>query len=95
MAQYLVGSKAAWNMASLNDEDEVVTTVTVTGAALGDYVEVSSSADVADLELTGMVTAADVVTVQLSNLTSAGIDHGTVDIYCRVHSRTGFHQADV
>lgn len=94
MSTYLTGSSADWNMASLNDEAEVSLDITVTGAALGDYVEVSSSADVADLELQAQVTATNVVTVQLSNLTSGGIDHGTVDIYVRVHTRTGLHQAD-
>jgi hypothetical protein len=44
-------------------------TVAVTGAALGDYCFVAPEVDIADMELVGHVTAADVVTVLLSNNT--------------------------
>jgi hypothetical protein len=51
--------------------------VTVTGAALGDFVLVSFSLDVADLTLTAAVTATNTVTAQLSNLTGSAVDLGS------------------
>jgi hypothetical protein len=73
--------KDDWNMGAVADGNEVVVEQTVTGAALGDFVLVGSSADLADLTLTAAVTAADTVTIQLGNWTGGSIDHGTVDIY--------------
>ena len=43
--------------------------VTVTGAALGDFVLVSLGVDTVDLTLSAAVTAADVVTVTVNNPT--------------------------
>ena len=94
MSQYLVGS-INWNAGSVSDEAEAVQEITVTGAALGDYCEVTSSLDVIDLELSAQVTAANTVTVSLSNLTSGSLDIGSPDIYVRVTSRSGMGQADV
>ena len=86
MSQFYEGS-ASWNMGAIADGNEATTDITVTGAALGDFVQVSSSADVADLTLVGAVTAANTVTVQLGNWTGASIDHGTVTIYVMVTKR--------
>lgn len=72
------------DFADLNDEDEAVEEITVTGAALGDFVDVSLSIDVADLFLSGAVTAADTVTVQLSNLTGGAINLGSALIRVKV-----------
>jgi hypothetical protein len=59
---------ATWNPGSLTSGTETTTDVTVTGAALGDFVLVSFSLDVDDLALTAQVTSANTVTVQLLNL---------------------------
>lgn len=69
----LTGS-ATWDAGSIADGDEEVKEITVTGAALGDFVLVSSSIDVADLGLVAQVTAADTVTAQLLNNTGGAID---------------------
>jgi len=78
-ARWLEGSDT-WDPGNIADGGEEVKEVTVTGAALGDFVLVSFSLDVADLTLVGAVTAADTVTVQLVNSTGGAIDlaEGTV-----------------
>lgn len=70
---------ATWNPGSIASKDTVgasfaAQTVTVTGAALGDLVLASFSLDVTDLVLTADVTAADTVTVVLSNPTASAVD---------------------
>ncbi len=54
---------------SILDGDEFTVDATVTGVALGDFVFVTPQADLADLDMSAYVTAADVVTVQLKNMT--------------------------
>ena len=60
--------------------DEEAKEITVTGAALGDFILVSFSLDVADLTLTAQVTTANTVTAVLANNTGGAIDlaEGTV-----------------
>lgn len=74
-----VGS-ATWNPGSIADGNEEAQEITVTNAALGDFVICSFSLDVADLVLRGAVTAADTVTAVLANNTGGAIDlaSGTV-----------------
>lgn len=66
--------KATVDFASTLDGNEDASDVTVTGAAVGDFVLVAPGADVADLGLTAQVTAANVVTVQIWNNTGGTID---------------------
>jgi hypothetical protein len=79
---------ATWDPGNIADGDEEATTITVTGAALGDFVLVSFSLDIADLVLSGAVTAADTVTAVLANNTGAGVDLASGTVYARVLSRT-------
>lgn len=81
-AVYVGGS--TWNPATIADGDEAVQEFTVTGAALGDFVEVSSSIDVVDLALVAQVTATNTVTVQLNNNTGGNLDLGATTINLRV-----------
>lgn len=67
-------AELAWNPGSILDGDEVAQEVTVAGARLGDFALCSFSIDVADLQLRADVTAADTVTVVLSNSTGGTID---------------------
>lgn len=78
---------ATWDAASIADGDEVATEVTVTGAALGDFALCSFSLDVADLVLSGQVTAANTVTVSLANNTGGAIDLASGTVYARVFPR--------
>lgn len=54
---------------SILDGDEFTVDATVTGVALGDFVSISPQTDIADLDLSAYVTAANVITVQLKNMT--------------------------
>ena len=81
--QMLVAS-TTWDMASIADGDEEAKDVTVTGAALGDYVLASLSVDVKDLVLTAQVTAASTVTCSLANNTGGAVDLDTATVYVMV-----------
>jgi len=86
----MLSGSATWDAASILDGDEEVKDVTVTGAALGDFVLASLSIDVADLALTAQVTAADTVTCQLLNNTGGAIDLASATVYVRVIPRAAF-----
>lgn len=73
---------------SIADGDEEVGEITVTGAALGDFVLVSHSLDVADLAITAAVTAANTVTYQLLNNTGGAIDLASGTVTVRVLPKT-------
>ncbi len=92
MPTFYTGS-VAWNVGDILDGNEAAQEITVTGAELGDFVDASSSLDMLDLELTAAVTAADTVTVLISNSTSGTVDVLTPTIYVRVTSKTGLHIA--
>ena len=47
--------------------------VAITGAKLGDFVWITSTIDPADLSISAYVTVADVVTIQLENLTGGDL----------------------
>ena len=84
----LKGSET-WNPGNVADGEMVSNDVTVTGAVLGDYALASFSLDVADLVLDAHVTAADTVTVTLTNDgIGAGVDLAEGIIYVRVLRRT-------
>lgn len=69
----LTGS-AVYNPASLADGAGLTTTVTVTGAALGDFVTaVSFNVDLAGMVLTGYVSAPNTVSVRFQNESGGGV----------------------
>lgn len=68
-------AKGTIDFAEILDGDEAADTIAVPGVALGDMViGVSASVDVADLQVTADVTAANEVTVTVSNSTGAGVN---------------------
>jgi len=79
---------ATWDASSIADGDEEASTVTVTGAEVGDYAIASLSIDISDLTLDAQVTAADTVTCVLANNTGGAIDLASATIYVRVFRRT-------
>jgi len=83
----MLDGSVTWDAASIADGDEVAQEVTVTGAALGDFVLSSLSIDVADLVLSGAVTAANTVTLVLANNTGGAIDLASATAYARVIKR--------
>jgi hypothetical protein len=86
----MLSGSDTWDAGSIADGDEEVKEITVTGAALGDFVLVSASIDVADLALVGQVTEANKVTVQLLNNTGGAIDLGSMTVHVRVIPRAAF-----
>ena len=77
-----------WNPGSIADGAEEAKTVTVSGAALGDYAVASFSLDISDLVLDAQVTAANTVTCVLANNTGGAVDLGEGTVYARVIKRT-------
>jgi hypothetical protein len=69
----LYGS-ATWDPGNLASGSSQTTTVTVTGAALGDYAIVSFSLSLSGTAMVGYVSASNTVTVVHSNLTGAPVD---------------------
>lgn len=75
---------ATYDPASLADGAGVTTTVTVTGAALGDYADASFSLDLQGVSLKAWVSAADTVSVRFQNETGGVVDLGSGTIKARV-----------
>ena len=83
----MLDGSATWDAEEILDGDMEAKDITVTGAALGDFVLVSPSIDVTDLQLTATVTATNTVTAVLSNSTGAGVNLGSMTVYARVFPR--------
>lgn len=81
----LFGS-VTYNPPSLVDGEGVTTTVTVTGAALGDFAIPSFSLDLQGILLTAYVSAADTVSCRFQNETTGTINlaSGTLRAWVRV-----------
>ena len=74
-ARFVVGARASLDFASIAAGLQERLTIAAVGAALGDFVQVAPETDLtAGLEVTAWVSAADVVTVCLSNNTAGAID---------------------
>ena len=79
LSSLAIGQKAttaSWNPGSVANGAKASTTVTVTGAALGDHVNVSFSLDLQELTFTAYVSASNTVEIVLGNLTGAALDLG-------------------
>lgn len=83
----LYGS-ATVNVASIGDGDADAVPITVTGAALGDFVLVSAATALeAGLSLSGVVTAADTVSARILNNSGGAVDRASDTYYARVFKR--------
>ena len=71
--QALTGS-ATYDPPSIASGAQSTTTVTVTGAAVGDHVTMTFSQSLGGLVLTGYVSAANTVTAVFANLTGGAVD---------------------
>jgi hypothetical protein len=94
-APAMLSGTATWDAASIADGDEEAQEITVTGAALGDRVIVTASIDLADLILSGSVTAADTVTAVLANNTGGAIDLASMTVTAYVISGTSIEAKDI
>lgn len=69
-----LSASTTWDPPSVGDGAQTTTTITVTGAAVGDVVSVGFSQSLQGMQLTGYVSATDTVTVVLRNGTGGAID---------------------
>jgi hypothetical protein len=82
----ILGS-ATYDPPSLVDGAGATTTVTVTGAALGDFATASFSLDLQGVSVTAWVSAANTVSVRLQNETGGTIDLASGTLWAMVTSR--------
>lgn len=80
-----VTGTATYDPGSLSDGQGVTTTVSVAGAALGDFTDVSFSQDLQGIAITSWVSAANTVSVRFQNETGAPIDLASGTITARAH----------
>lgn len=80
-----VSGAATYDPGNLVDGQGVTTTVTVSGAVLGDFVEVSFSQDLQGIALTAWVSAPNTVSVRFQNETGAPIDLASGTLKARAH----------
>lgn len=79
-----LSGSATYDPGSLADGAGVTTTVTVTGAALGDFAVASFSLDLQGITMTAYVSAADTVSVRFQNETTGAIDLASGTLRARV-----------
>ena len=75
---------ATYDPPSLNNAATTTTTVTVTGAALGNYAEAAFNKDMAGVIIDAWVSAADTVTVRFSNESGGTVDFTSGTLRARV-----------
>ena len=76
-----------WNPASIADGDQVSTTVTVTGASIGDPAKATLDSDLNGLSLTADVSSANTVRVNLANNTGGSVDIANSNLVVWVEKR--------
>lgn len=81
-----VSGTAVYDPGNLADGQGATTTVTVTGAAIGDFVDVSFSQDLQGIALTAWVSTANTVSVRFQNETGAPVDLASGTIKARAHN---------
>ena len=67
-------TSTTWDPGSIANGGSATTTVTISGANLGDFSMASFSLGLQGLSLSSYISAANTVTVVLSNLTGAAVD---------------------
>jgi hypothetical protein len=82
IAPWLLEASVTYDPPSLAAGVSVTTTLTATGAALGDFAHASFSLDLQGITLTAWVSAADTVSVRRQNGTAGAIDlaNGTLPV---------------
>ena len=79
-----VDGSTTYDPPSLADGESATTTVTVTGAALGDFATASFGADLQGVTLDAWVSAADTVSVKFTNNTGSAVDLASATLRARV-----------
>lgn len=86
----MISGSATYDAANLVDGAGATTTVTATGAALGDFALVSHSVDVAGISVTAYVSAADTVSVRFQNESGGAVDLASGTLRVRVLPQASF-----
>jgi fructose-1,6-bisphosphatase/inositol monophosphatase family enzyme len=86
---FLFGS-ATYDAASLADGAGATSTITVTGAALGDFAVVSAGVDLAGVTCTAYVSAANTVSFRLQNESGGVVDLASTTFRAMVIKRDHF-----
>lgn len=86
----ILSGSATLDVASLADGVGATSTVTVTGAALGDFALVSHGVDVAGISVTAYVSAVDTVSVRFQNESGGAVDLASTTIRVRVLPQASF-----
>jgi hypothetical protein len=84
LAPRLLEASANYDPPSLAAGEGLTTTVSVTGATLGDFARASFSLDIQGITLTAWVSAADMVGVRFQNGTAGTVDLGSGTLRVRV-----------
>jgi hypothetical protein len=84
LTESLLEGSATFNPSSLTDGTGETTTVTVTGAALGDFAEASFSLDLQGITVTAWVSASNTVSVRFQNETGGVLDLASGTLRVRV-----------
>jgi hypothetical protein len=84
LAPRLLEASATYDPPSLAAGDGATATVTITGAALGDFARASFSLDLQGITLTAWVSAANTVSARFQNGTAGTIDLGSGTLRVRV-----------
>lgn len=79
-----LSASTAWDPPSIATGTSASTTITVAGAAIGDFAQASLGVSTVGLALTATVTAADTVTVVLANPTGGAIDLASTTLFVHV-----------
>jgi hypothetical protein len=77
----ILGAKATIDVASLSDGVGATSTVTVPGAALGDFVEVAAGISMAGITVTAYVSATDTVSIRFQNESAGTVDLASTTYY--------------
>lgn len=85
---------ATYDTASLVDAAGATATITVRGAALGDFVLGSCSLDLQGFTATWYVSATDTVAVRIQNESGATVDLASATLRCRVLPEASFGKVD-
>jgi hypothetical protein len=78
---------SVWDPGNVSAGSLVSADVTIAGAALGDLASAGFSLDIQDLVLAAAVTAADTVTVTLTNNTASAINLNQGTLFVKVTKR--------
>lgn len=80
-------ASTTWDPANRNDGTGVTVSLSVPGAALGDFAVASFSLSLQSMILTAYVSAADTVSVRLQNESAGAIDLGSGTLRVRVFAQ--------